>query len=492
MKSLSVLGALFSLLAVSCTTLQLPPVREDPDVIALRDDDHAPMPFAVAVAPFEADLEGVLPPDLGAYAISEDMAAILEVGGIFGAVRAVPFLEDGRVAVPPDADFLLKLRAHKLEVKYEGRNRWFLPNLLLWGAFVFPSWWVPDETFSARVDLEAVLVSQRSGMLVGSHTASVFLKRDLDDFQRGWFPLGILLSPAVFSRGNWRCVAREVLWPALRKAEVDLAKWMNGAFRDRVEAGEMQTLTSTTFALTVGISKYASLKIHNLREPRREAAVLTQFLTDPQLGGVPADQVLTLTDDKATRSAVLEGLEAVLVKAPRAPDMALIYISGYGAVLKTPQGPTHVLMTYESDPEKPAGPFLSLKALQDILSRSNAGRIIVVIDAGFAGSHYDRAATPPPLHGKKLYGLCSEMVVPGRGFVVLVEREASTGEGAFLPDFTAALAGKGDLNQDGIITGAEIKTYFGKVHPASGYSVRIFGEELDKMHIPFGKGRVKR
>jgi hypothetical protein len=492
MRTSVTLGVLFAVSVASCTSIELPPVERDADVKALAGMQRTPMRLAVAVAPLEIDVEGEIPPGAEAYAVAEDMASILEFAKVFGAVRAVPRLEDGRVALPPDADVLLRLRAHRLDVKFEGRNGYFWPNLLLWSALIVPAWWVPDETYSARVDLEAVAVSTRSGNPLGSHTASVSVKRDLDDFQRGWIPLGVLLAPGAFTSDNWERIGNALLRPALRKAEVDLARWLDDTFRKRVDSGEVASLTATTHALCVGVSKYRSLNLHNLKKPRGEARSLSDFLADPQLGGLRAGRVTTLLDDRATRPAVTEALERVLVEAPRPTDTVLVYFSGYGSIFAAPKGPEHGLLTYESEPGNAETPRVSLRDLADTVARSNAGRIVVVVDAGFAGGPASRASAPPPLFEKELHGQFAEMVLRGKGFVVLVERSGAGTGGDFLPDFTGALAGKGDLDADGAITGAELKEYFSRRPPGAGYAVRVFGEDLDKVRVPFGKGKVKK
>jgi hypothetical protein len=449
------------------------------------------MDYAVAVGPLEADLSERHAPGSEDYPVSQDMASILEVAGVFGAVRSVPLMENGEPAVPSDADFLLRLRAHRLEVKYEGRNRYFIPNLLLWATFIFPAWWVPDETFSGKVDLEAVLVSTRSGNRLGSHTASVSFERELDDFERGWFPLGIFLAPHVFSRGNWRRAGREVLLPAIRTAQIDLARWMNDSFRERAEAGDIDALSATCFALCVGVSKYESARIPVLDPPRREAKLLADFLSDPQLGGVRPSRVACLLDDAATGAALRRMLETILVEKPRAPDTVLLYFSGTGTVSRTAKGVSHVLLPYDADPDDTGGSGLSLKALGSLVSRSRAGRVVVVIDAGFAGGPKARGFGPPPVEEKALHRALTEMTVRGRGLVLLVERTAVSEGPGFLADFTSALAGKGDLDVDGRVTGAELAELFTKTAPPAGCTVRVFGENLESVTIPFARGRSK-
>jgi hypothetical protein len=152
---------------------------------------------------------------------------------------------------------------------------------------------------------------------------------------------------------------------------------------------------------------------------------------------------------------------------------------------------SHVLLPYDVDPDEPGATGLSLKALRSLVSRSRAGRVIVVIDAGFVGGPKARGMAEPPVEEKALKRALTGMTVRGRGFVLRVERTTASKRGAFLPDFTAALAGKADLDVDGRVTGAELAEYFTKTAPPAGCRVRVFGEDLETVGVPFARGRSK-
>jgi|GEM_PF-2962722 len=474
------------LLLASCTALEMPAPDRDPEVLALRDANRKPLALAVGVAPLEMDLAGDPPAGLESFRVASDMVDILETAGVF---KEVSLLVPG-ADPPPGTDLVLRLTFHRLETRYEGRNGWFVPNLLLWAALVFPAWWVPDETYSATVHLEGTVASVRSSRRLGSHTASVKVTRDLDDWQRGWLPLGILLAPGVFSDGNWRAVARETLGPGIRKAQIDLARWLAGDFRERVVSGEVSALSAVTHALCVGLSKYESLALHNLEAPRREARSLARFLADPDLGGVRPDQVGLLLDDEASLDRLRRRLEEILVKRPVSQDTVLVYLSGYGDVVRTDKGAVHALLAYDSTPGQSTG-SLSVADLAGAASRSAAGRVVLVLDAGFTGGPRTRGAGEPPAFENELFGTLRDAVLPGCGMVVVVNRVGASGTRAFLPDFTAALAGKADLDENGEVTGAELKEVLTHPAPGAGYAVRVFGEDLKSLRIPFARGRSK-
>lgn len=481
--------ALLPLLLAACASMEMPPIESDPAVEALRGRVGEPLPFDVAVVPMILDEgsgapEGLQPPPAG-----EEMVALLQKTKLFR--RAVAWSGPEEPLPPQGTDVVLQLRAHRMHVRFEGRNALFVPNVVLWAMLVFPAWWVRDETFSVSVDLEAVLVSARTGHRLAAHTASSYVTRDLDDFQRGWLPLSILLAPGVFSSANWRAAGNLLFPEAMRGALLDIADWINGPFRREVEAGRIAPLHSTTFAFCAGLSKYRSLDLHNLPDPRDDAATFASFLADPDLGGLLPDRVVFLDDGQADAATLETALEAVLVKAPRREDTVLVYFAGYGTVFSTPEGPRHALLAYDSDPADPDAPHLSLDALASAISRSGAGRFCVIVDAGFAGGPAARGAAAPPAYEKDVRSAFREMAANRRGLILWVQRTGTGRDGRFVEALTAALAGGADGNADGAVTGAELVRHLEASASDHGYEIHAFGEDLGTLRLPFARGKVK-
>jgi tetratricopeptide (TPR) repeat protein/uncharacterized caspase-like protein len=84
-----------------------------------------------------------------------------------------------------------------------------------------------------------------------------------------------------------------------------------------------------TFALLVGVGKYAAPTISPLAFPAGDAQGLKKALTDPKLGNIPADRVLTLTDAEATKDAILNAVDFFKPKM-RADDRMIVFLAGHG------------------------------------------------------------------------------------------------------------------------------------------------------------------
>lgn len=89
--------------------------------------------------------------------------------------------------------------------------------------------------------------------------------------------------------------------------------------------------------LFVGIDRYASRRIPQLRFAKRDAIALHALFTDT-LG---QDAVL-LRDDEATRAAIEEQFERLAQCSEE--DVVVLAFSGHGTT-------THELVTYDADPQ---------------------------------------------------------------------------------------------------------------------------------------------
>ena len=96
-----------------------------------------------------------------------------------------------------------------------------------------------------------------------------------------------------------------------------------------VARGENSAETPTNWALVVGISRY--VRAEPLQFAAADARAFSKFLQSPRGGGFPADQVVTLVEDEATRFRIFSEFEALQDKVGR-DDMVYIFIAGHGIV----------------------------------------------------------------------------------------------------------------------------------------------------------------
>lgn len=85
-----------------------------------------------------------------------------------------------------------------------------------------------------------------------------------------------------------------------------------------------------TWALLVGVSQYNNDQISGLNFPAKDAAGLKEALLDPTIGGLKPDQLLLLTNEKATRANIQDGVNNFLKKNVKPGDKVIVFLAGHG------------------------------------------------------------------------------------------------------------------------------------------------------------------
>ncbi len=134
-----------------------------------------------------------------------------------------------------------------------------------------------------------------------------------------------------------------------------------------------------TFVVAVGVEQYDDPQIAPLRYAAADARAVADAF---RAGGVPADQVILLHSGATDRTALptkfnlLHSLQRVREKA-RAEDTLIFFFAGHG--MQT--GPEAYLLTIDSVRENLADTALPMTAVQGMMSRFEARRILFIIDA---------------------------------------------------------------------------------------------------------------
>ena len=139
-----------------------------------------------------------------------------------------------------------------------------------------------------------------------------------------------------------------------------------------------------TWALLVGVSKYESPQIASLRFPSKDAAGLRDALVDPTLGGLGANQALLLSDEGATREAIMGAVGGFLKPNVKPGDKVIVFLAGHGIAkgvgldAKSYLLPTDVKGLTTAALENSA---VNLRTLADSLAELPASQFVVFVDA---------------------------------------------------------------------------------------------------------------
>jgi len=219
-----------------------------------------------------------------------------------------------------------------------------------------------------------------------------------------------------------------------------------------------------TYALLIGVSKYQRLPQEQwLQFAHADAAAFEKHVLSPRGGGLPPENVLRLTDDKATTAALRNAFQTFLKGRATKKDTVLILIAGHGTV-ESPGSKGAYILTNDSDPQDLAGTAMPMIEVQTLINEelSKVGRVAVFVDVCRAGNIGSIKNTTVNSVVEKLGEAEGEIL----GLMASRPKELSFegpqfggGHGAFSYYLLKALAGAADKNNDGKVDVNEVINY---------------------------------
>ena len=143
-----------------------------------------------------------------------------------------------------------------------------------------------------------------------------------------------------------------------------------------------------SLALLVGVGTYDNPQISNLRCLEADIALMRRTLVE-QLGTRPED-ILVLTNQQATASAVAEAFQRHLIRQAGPKDRVIFYFTGHGSQVQDhngdeADGQDEVLVTYGAKWQDSAS-FITDDHLRGWLESSRCAQAITILDCCHAGT----------------------------------------------------------------------------------------------------------
>jgi tetratricopeptide (TPR) repeat protein len=232
------------------------------------------------------------------------------------------------------------------------------------------------------------------------------------------------------------------------------------ALADQASAKTAASLAGgTTYALLIGVSKYEKPEL-SLQFAERDASVFADFLKSPRAGGLAVNNVLLLTDSKATTAAVRLGFQDFLKRRATKADTVIILVAGHGTV----DGKDAYILTYDSDPQDLKSTALPMAELQSLFEEqlTKVGRVLLFVDvckAGTIGTIQNNTVNATVENFKNLDGELLGIMGSRRKELSREGPEFGGGHGAFSYFVIKGLEGAADENGDGAVTGEELIRY---------------------------------
>lgn len=281
---------------------------------------------------------------------------------------------------------------------------------------------------------------------------------------------GLVATAAIFEKFNLTANALEV-YTKLRQQWPD-AVWIKSKIFELEEALAVQAAAAPaaggqTFALLIGISKYKRPEL-SLQFAHADAEVFAKLLASPRGGGVPAENILLLTDEKATTAAVRNGFQDFLKRRAGKNDTVILFVAGHGTVDKNA-----FILTYDADPQDLNSTALPMAELEALFGEQlkKVGQVDLFVDVCKAGTIGSIQSTTVNADVERL-GAVGDLfgLLASRSKEVSIEGpQFGGGHGVFSYYVLKGLAGDADENKDGAVDANELIQYVSRqVAAASG------------------------
>ncbi len=224
---------------------------------------------------------------------------------------------------------------------------------------------------------------------------------------------------------------------------------------DVAVVGEGGATAPRRFALVVGIDRYGDYSsLGNLRGCVADAQAISKVLVERC--GYTADHVVALTDTQF-RVPIQQRIKS-LFQGLKPEDVVLFYFSGHG--MRGPDGQDY-LVPLDGDPNDPSHTMLSTQEVRELLRKSGAGQILMVMDccrstadgraASTRGFGEGSAAAEKDARDLVVFQSCGPDEVS--------HELPDSNRGAYSFYVEEGLSGQADTNGDGLVTVAELQTY---------------------------------
>lgn len=211
-----------------------------------------------------------------------------------------------------------------------------------------------------------------------------------------------------------------------------------------------------SWAIVIGIDDYA--KWPKLQYAARDAQAIRETLIQ-KFGFVP-EHVVSLENKEATRTGILGAFHDKLAHSGmRKNDRLFVFFAGHGATRQLSSGrDLGYIIPVDSDPSQIATDAIPMTELQNIAESLTAKHVLFVMDACYSGLGLTRGGSSGNFLRDNAKRLGRQMLTAG-GADQLVADGGPNGHSVFTWTLLQGLAGKADLNGDGIITATELAAY---------------------------------
>jgi len=236
------------------------------------------------------------------------------------------------------------------------------------------------------------------------------------------------------------------------------AAWDGQGFSVKAGDAKAQPVTSgyaDSWAVVIGIDDYA--KWPKLKHAVHDAEDVRKTLVERL--GFDASKVLMLKNGEATRNGILNTFHERFGDGKlQRNDRLFVFYAGHGATRQLPSGrEVGYLVPVDADPKDTPTDAISMSEIQNIAESLAAKHVFFVMDACYSGLGLTRGGAGNYLRDNAKR-TARQMLTAG-GADQEVADDGPEGHSVFTWTLLQGLAGKADLNGDGLITATELAAF---------------------------------
>lgn len=238
------------------------------------------------------------------------------------------------------------------------------------------------------------------------------------------------------------------------------------------------------YAVVIGVGRYKQTDIKPASYSVSDARSVREALVS--IGGFPRENVILLTDDAATLSAMRSRLKGWLKRVAKPDSLIVVYFSGHGA--PDPEKQAGYLLPYDGDPNYALYTGYSVAELKADVALLGTRNVVVAADACFTGG--ERSASLSGMRPAQL--IVREDVTPTTGAYLGATRAEQPGwdyeekkHGVFTYALLKGMRGEGGCSDDGYVEVDRLFGYLSKEVPAIALRTR----GATQTPVLFGDGR---